>query len=96
MVRTVLQRHAGSSRNGRVRVDVGGLRARRAEALAAFCRTQAALVREDGEARALEPMGSADRKIVHDTITEEDGVDTLSEGEDPNRRVVIVASGDAD
>lgn len=96
LTRTVLQRHAGSSRNGRVRVDVGGLRARRAEALAAFCRTQAALVREDGEARVLEPMGSADRKIVHDTITEEDGVHTLSEGEDPNRRVVIAPAGDAD
>ncbi len=94
LVRTVLQRQAGSSRDGRIRVDVGGVRTRRAEALAAFCRTQAAEVRESGVARSLEPMGGADRKVVHDTISEEDGVDTISEGEDPKRRVVIVPAGD--
>lgn len=95
LVRTVLQRH-GSSRDGRIRVDIGGLRARRAEALAAFCREQAAAVRADGKARSLEPMGGADRKVVHDTIADEAGVATTSEGEDPNRRVVIVPAGDAD
>lgn len=94
LVRTVLQRH-GTSRDGRIRVDIGGLKARRAEALAAFCREQAAAVREDGVARVLDPMGGADRKIVHDTIADEDGVDTASEGEDPNRRVIIVPAGDA-
>lgn len=96
LVRTVLQRHAGSGRDGRIRVDMGGVRARRAEALAEFTRQQAAAVRESGVARALEPMGGADRKVVHDTIGDEDGVATTSEGEDPNRRVVIVPAGDAD
>lgn len=95
LVRTVLQRQAGSSRDGRIRVDVGGVRTRRAEALANFCRAQAVEVRESGVARSLEPMGGADRKVVHDTIAEEDGVDTVSEGEDPNRRVVIVPAEDA-
>jgi spoIIIJ-associated protein len=95
LVRTVLQRRAGSSRDGRIRVDVGGVRTRRAEALANFCRAQAAEVRESGVARSLEPMGGADRKVVHDTIAVEDGVDTISEGEDPNRRVVIVPAEDA-
>ena len=95
LVRTVLQRQAGSSRDGRIRVDVGGVRTRRAEALASFCRSQAVEVRESGVARSLEPMGGADRKVVHDTIADEDGVDTISEGEDPNRRVVIVPAEDA-
>ncbi len=95
LVRTVLQRQAGSSRDGRVRVDIGGVRARRTEALANFCREQADLVRESGVARALEPMGGADRKVTHDTIADEEGVATISEGEDPNRRVVIVPAGDA-
>ncbi len=93
LVRTVLQRQAGSARNGRVRVDVGGVRARRAAALAAFSREQAAAVRESGVSRALEPMGAADRKIIHDALTDEDGVTTVSEGEDPRRRVVIVPAG---
>jgi spoIIIJ-associated protein len=34
-------------------------------------------------------MSSADRKIVHDVLSEFDGVTTSSAGEDPNRRVVI-------
>lgn len=96
LVRTVLQRRAGSSRNGRIRVDVGGVRARRAEALATFAQTQAAEVRESGVARALEPMSAADRKIVHDALTDEEGVDTISEGEDNQRRVVIVPAGAGD
>ena len=96
LVRTVLQRHAGSGREGRVRVDMGGVRARRAEALAAFTRQQAEEVRTSGVARVLEPMGGSDRKVVHDTIADEDGVETTSQGEDPNRRVVIVPAGDAD
>ena len=96
LVRTVLQRHAGSGREGRIRVDMGGVRARRAEALAAFTREQAEAVRTSGVARVLEPMGGSDRKIVHDTIGDEDGVETTSQGEDPNRRVVIVPAGDAD
>lgn len=96
LVRTVLQRQAGSSRNGRIRVDIGGVRARRAEALAVFSRAQAAEVRESGTPRALEPMSAADRKIVHDALTDEPGVDTISEGEDNRRRVVIVPAGDGD
>ncbi|MEM9466483.1 MAG: Jag N-terminal domain-containing protein [Actinomycetota bacterium] len=96
LVRTVLQRHAGSGREGRIRVDMGGVRARRAEALAAFTREQAEAVRSSGVARVLEPMGGSDRKVVHDTISDEDGVETTSQGEDPNRRVVIVPAGDAD
>jgi spoIIIJ-associated protein len=96
LVRTVLQRQAGSSRNGRIRVDVGGVRARRSEALANFARAQAAEVRESGSARSLEPMSAADRKVVHDALTDEDGVDTESEGEDNRRRVVIVPDGASD
>lgn len=96
LVRTVLQRHAGSGRDGRIRVDMGGVRARRAEALAAFTREQAEAVRTSGVARVLEPMGGSDRKVVHDTISDEAGVETTSQGEDPNRRVVIVPAGEAD
>jgi spoIIIJ-associated protein len=96
LVRTVLQRQAGSSRNGRIRVDVGGVRARRAEALANFVRAQADEVRTSGKARSLEPMSAADRKVVHDALTDEDGVETRSEGEDAQRRVVIVPAGASD
>jgi len=95
LVRTVLQRQAGSSRNGRIRVDVGGVRARRAEALAKFAHAQAQRVAETGTPCSLEPMNSSDRKLIHDTLAEVASVETKSAGEDPNRRVVIVPAGDA-
>jgi spoIIIJ-associated protein len=91
--RTVLQRRATGHHVGRVRIDVGGYRHRRQEALARFVRQQAEAVLSEGAARALEPMNSADRKIVHDTVNEIEGVATISEGADPDRRVVIVPEG---
>ena len=47
-------------------------------------------VMASGAARRLEPMSAADRKVVHDAAGVIDGVTTISEGEDPNRRVVIL------
>lgn len=94
LVRTVLQRRAGSARNGRVRVDVGGVIARRNAALVRFAQDQAAEVQVSGVSRSLEPMNAADRKVVHDAVDGTEGVRTTSEGEDPRRYVVIVPSGD--
>jgi spoIIIJ-associated protein len=88
VVRAAVQRHAGGH-SARVHVDVSGYRERRRAALAAFATNIAAEVKESGTARSLEPMASPDRKVVHDVVAEIDGVSTLSEGEDPRRRVVI-------
>ena len=41
-----------------------------------------------------EAMNAVDRKIVHDTVNEVDGVATISEGVDPDRRVVIVPASE--
>jgi spoIIIJ-associated protein len=90
LVRTVLQRAGGTTREGKIRVDIGGVKARRAAALTDFSRRIAAEAIESGTEIAMEPMGGADRKLVHDVVGEMDGVETRSEGEDPYRRVVIV------
>ncbi len=90
--RTVVQRQ-GDREQGRVRVDVGSYYAERRASLARFTTKVAEQVRETGEEVALEPMRAADRKVVHDTIGELDGVDTISEGSDPDRRVVITPAG---
>lgn len=90
VMRTGLQRQAGGTAEGRVRVDVGRYRERRREALAQFATEQAEAVVASGEERALEPMNSADRKVVHDALTDVEGVGTLSEGAEPRRWVVIV------
>jgi spoIIIJ-associated protein len=88
LVRAVVQ-HATSGQSARIHVDVAGYRRRRREALAEFTRELAAEVLASGEQRALEPMASPDRKVVHDTVAEIAGVATVSEGEEPRRRVVI-------
>ncbi len=89
LTKTVVQRQQGGGLSTRIRVDVAGYRERRRVALERFTKDAAAAVLESGVARALEPMGAADRKVVHDTVNDLDGVTTRSEGEDPRRRVVI-------
>lgn len=93
--RTVVHRQVPGTAAGRVRVDVAGYRQRRKEALERFVQQVAEQVRSSGVQRALEPMSPPDRKIVHDTVNTIDGVGTLSEGEEPRRRVVIIPAGDS-
>ncbi len=89
LARVSAQRRLGDHET-RLRIDVAGYRARRSEALQRFAADVAGSVRESGSARALEPMNSADRKVIHDALNDEDGVESRSEGDDPNRRIVVV------
>ena len=88
--RTVVHRRVPGTAAGRVRLDVAGYRQRRREALERFAQSVAEQVVASGVQKALEPMNPADRKVVHDTVNEIDGVSTISEGEEPRRRVVII------
>jgi spoIIIJ-associated protein len=88
LTRSVLQAVAGEG-VGRVVVDVAGYRQRRREALERFAREQALIALETGEERVLEPMSPADRKVVHDVVAALEGLATRSEGEEPERYVVI-------
>ena len=88
LTRVASQRRLGDQ-DSRLRIDIAGYRERRREALSRFATKVADEVKETGSARMLEPMSSADRKIVHDTLVEFEGVTTRSEGEDPRRRVVV-------
>jgi spoIIIJ-associated protein len=88
--RSVLQRARPGEVHARVRVDVSGYRQRRKEALQRFVQQIAEDVKSSGAQKALEPMSPPDRKVVHDTVNEIDGVHTVSEGEDARRRVVIL------
>ncbi|HEY5103689.1 MAG TPA: RNA-binding cell elongation regulator Jag/EloR [Acidimicrobiales bacterium] len=88
VTRTVVQSKS-PSRTDRILVDVAQYRERRVAALGRFAQQVAQEVVETGEERALEPMSAADRKAVHDALTESDTVVTRSEGEDPRRFVVV-------
>ena len=89
IARTIVQRKSEGDALGSLTVDVGGYRERRRTFLEEFARNQAEAVLADGRARALEPMGSADRKVIHDAVGEIEGVETESDGDDRDRRVVI-------
>jgi len=88
VTRTVVQRQF-PTRTDRILVDVAGYRERRSQALERFSRQIAEEVLESGSPRSLEPMSPADRKVVHDTVNQIEGVVTRSEGEDPARYIVI-------
>jgi spoIIIJ-associated protein len=93
LARVASQRRLGDH-DTRLRVDIGGYRQRRKEALDRFALQMADEVKQSGVARVLEPMSSADRKIVHDALSEVEGISTRSEGDDPYRRVVITPAND--
>jgi len=93
LTRVVAQRRLGDH-DTRLRVDVAGYRERRRDALSRFALKVASDVMETGKPRVLEPMASADRKVVHDTLAGVDGVSTRSRGEDPYRQIVVEPAAD--
>ena len=89
LTRTYVQRKTGAA-NGKIILDIGGYKAKRKAALEEFSKKVAAQVIETGQENTLEPMNSADRKTVHDTLAEIDGVETKSVGEEPRRRIIVL------
>jgi spoIIIJ-associated protein len=87
LTRTVVQRK--THRRARLRLDIGGYQERRREALRIYTGRLAEQVLDDGGEIMLEPMNPADRKTVHDAVVDIEGVSSFSEGEEPNRSVVI-------
>jgi spoIIIJ-associated protein len=93
LVRVAAQRRLGDHET-RLRIDVAGYRVRRQEALTRFGREVAEAVRSSGTARILEPMTSADRKVLHDVLGDEPGVTSRSTGDDPYRKVIVEPTSD--
>jgi spoIIIJ-associated protein len=73
----------------RVLVDVEDYRKRREDRLIERAREVAERVLETGTEERLDPMNPYERKLVHDAIAEMEGLETTSEGVDPDRFVVI-------
>lgn len=95
LARVAAQRRLGDH-DTRLRVDVAGYRARRKAALEEFAAKLVADVKTSGVSRALEPMPSVDRKIIHDALSGVDGVSSRSEGDDPYRRVIVSPASTGD
>ncbi|MBQ6234608.1 MAG: protein jag [Clostridia bacterium] len=73
----------------RVSVDTEGYRRRREETLRRLARKNAAQVARSGRPVAMEPMNPYERRVLHSALQGFKGVTTHSEGEEPNRRVII-------
>jgi spoIIIJ-associated protein len=87
-----LTRIAVSQQTGersRLMLDVGGYRDRRREELVGIAEHAIERFRSTGVTVSLDPMNAFERKIVHDVVTSTDGVRSESEGEDPERYVVV-------
>ena len=88
LTRLAVQQRTGV--RSRLMLDIGGYRARRRAALADIARSAASTVLSSGQAVRLDAMNPFERKVVHDSVAAVEGVRSESEGEEPERRVVVL------
>jgi spoIIIJ-associated protein len=89
---TRLAVHRKTGARARLMLDVGGFRARRRLELADLGRSIAEEVSRTSEPKKLRAMSPFERKIIHDAVASA-GLRSESEGEEPNRRVVVFPAG---
>lgn len=87
LTRLVINR--GSEEYKRVSINVGNYREKRENTLRALARKNAAKVRKYGRNVVLEPMNPYERRIIHTTVQDIEGVTSHSVGSDGDRKVVI-------
>ncbi|MFI9810877.1 Jag family protein [Saccharothrix variisporea] len=88
LTRLAVQQETGV--RSRLMLDIAGWRANRRAELAELGRTTAEKVAASGEKVRLHPMTPFERKVVHDAVAAVAGVHSESEGEEPQRRVVVL------
>ncbi|HEY1332545.1 MAG TPA: RNA-binding cell elongation regulator Jag/EloR [Actinomycetota bacterium] len=91
IVRSAVQQRTGE--RCLVLVDVEDYRKRRRSQVEHQAQDVGRRVKKTGRPETLPPMGAYERKVVHDAIAGVGGLETSSEGEEPNRRVVVRRSG---
>ena len=86
---TSLQVNKGQNSYTRVTLDTEGYRAKREEALVRLANRMANRAQKTGRKVSMEPMNPYERRILHSALQDHPAVTTHSEGEEPNRHVVI-------
>jgi spoIIIJ-associated protein len=79
----------GRSERKRVTVDAAGYRERRGDLLTEEAEIAAERAIRNEESIRLEPMSASERRMVHEVLKDRSDVETISEGDDPDRRVVV-------
>lgn len=72
-------------------VDIEGYKHRRKQKLQSLARSSAERAKRQGGRVSLPPMNAYERRLVHIALVDDEGVTTHSEGEEPNRHVVVTA-----
>ena len=86
---TSLTVNRGKEEHIRIAIDTEGYRAKREESLQRLARKMAGKVLKYHKHMTLEPMNPYERRIIHSTLQDYQGVTTYSTGTEPNRRVVV-------
>ena len=90
---TSLQVNKGREGYIRVTLDTENYRAKREDSLRRLAQRMANRAQKTGRKVVLEPMNPYERRVLHTALQNHPGVTTHSEGEEPNRRVVIMLAG---
>jgi spoIIIJ-associated protein len=91
LTRLAVQQETGV--RSRLMLDIARWRDGRRAELTEIGRASAEKVLSSGQQVKLNPMTPFERKVVHDAVAAIDGVRSESEGEEPNRRVVVLPAG---
>lgn len=83
----------GAAAETRVVIDADGYRERRAQALQVIALDAAEEALDGGRPVELDPMPASERRIVHEFLRDRDDVSTYSEGEEPERYLVVEPVG---
>ena len=86
----------GSSTYVRVKLDTENYRERRKATLENLAKNISVKVRKTRQSVYLEPMNPYERRIIHSALQDDPFVTTHSEGEEPDRKVVVTLKADAD
>ena len=81
------------SKNFYITINVNDYVEHRAEVLQSYAQKLATRALEDGQAQQTDPMSNSERKIIHRIVSKMEGVTSYSEGEEPNRYVVVDIEG---
>ena len=87
LISLILQKRVGE--RVRLIIDAEGYRSRREQALRDMAHAYAQRVKESGQEAVLDALQSYERRIIHNSLADDPDVFTYSEGEEPDRRVVI-------
>ncbi|EDZ92026.1 single-stranded nucleic acid binding R3H domain protein [Limnospira maxima CS-328] len=89
LVNTILNLGKDNGEKVAYTVELNGYRARRYQELRALAENAASQVRQTGIELEIKSLSSVERRLIHNILKDSEGVETYSQGSEPDRRLVI-------